>query len=740
LSRSSLFAATLLVVAAADPVTAQSAAMLPELPRIERGSIVLDGRLTDEAWQRVEPVTLGHQLQPNEGASPSERTEVRLLYDDEAVYIGARLHERDASRIVSRTVERNAFHRFDQDGFAVILDTNRDERTAFGFIVTPSGARTDIAVFDEARVSWNSDWNAFWEAATTADADGWTLEMRIPFSSLRFAPDPDGVVRMGLILWRYLARNDEFAVYPAIPNRWGNSAYKPGAAVPVSFHGVSSTHPLYIKPYVLAGVQRRPELVAGGNGFVAAQQTSWDLGGDVKYSVTSDLVLDVTVNTDFAQVEADDERFNLERFPLFFPEKRDFFQERADLFNFRLPGGSDRLFHSRRIGIAGGQPIPLHGGARLAGRHGAWEVGLLNMQAGSAHADGDAVPAENFGVARVQRPVLDRGSYVGALLTSRTDFSGTYNVVYALDADLRVVGDHFVGLQLAGSTDRGAAHTDGGMASIVIQRRINRGLSFGTSYGYVGPAFHPAVGFVRRTGTNRWGHRTQHTWFPGAGRRLRNHSLAHRFEFVWDDRFRTLETSTSSLDWDFRFRNGAATRSNVEWAHEQLAAAFRVGDVLVPAGRYDFVAGSLGFASSSGADLQAGGAISGGGYFDGHRIGASANLSWNPGAALALGVESVANRIELPAGRADVLITRLRVGTALGTRLTANGFIQHNSSGRVITPNIRIRYNAREGSDLFLVYNEAVNTHLFPAAPELPRQPRSQFRSLQLKYTYTFVR
>jgi hypothetical protein len=725
---------------AAAPLLAQSAAAGPELLRVERGEIVLDGRLDEEIWQSASPVALDHQLRPNEGAPPTEPTEVRIFYDGDALYVGARLHERDHTRIVSRAVERNAFHRYDQDGFAVVLDTNLDQRTAFGFIVTASGARTDVAVFDEAQVSWNSDWNAFWDAATAVHDDGWTVEMRIPFSSLRFALDADGQARMGMILWRYLARNDEFAVYPAIPNRWGNSAYKPGLAVPVVFRDIEPAHPLYFKPYVLGGFVRRSALAPGGGAFVADNEPSWDVGADLKYNVTSNLVLDVTVNTDFAQVEADDERFNLERFPLFFPEKRDFFQKRSDLFNYRLPGGSDRLFHSRSIGIASGQPIPLHGGVRLTGRHGAWEIGLLNMQTGGAEVSGVAVASENFGVARIQRPVLDQGSYVGALFTSRADFDGSSNLVYALDADLRVTGDHFVGLQAAGSSDRGEAERNGAMATVVVQRRINRGLSFGHSFGHVARDFRPAVGFVRRTGTNRWGHRTQYTWYPGVTSRLQNHSLAHRFEFVWDERFRTLETNTSSLTWDFRFRNGATARWFAEWTREQLDAGFQVGGLPVPAGTYEFMAGSLRFGTSSGSDFQVGGSIDGGGYFDGHRLGASANLSWNPGPELALAVEGVANRIELPAGRQDVLISRLRIGTALGRRLTANAFIQHNSSGKVITPNIRLRFNAREGSDLFLVYNEALNTDLLPGDPDLPRLPRSQFRSLRLKYTYTFVR
>jgi hypothetical protein len=727
-----------LALSGAAPALAQSGPPGHELPRVDRAEVVLDGRLDEAAWRDAPALILSHQLQPNEGESPTEGTEVRVFYDEEALYIGARLNERDPSRITDRTLERNSFHRFDQDGFGVVLDTNGDQRTAFGFIVTPSGARTDVAVFDEARVGWNTDWNAFWDAVSRRDDGGWTVEMRIPFSSLRFEPDADGAVRMGLILWRYLARNDEFAVFPEIPNNWGNSAYKPGAATPVVFRGIEPRSPLYIKPYLMAGIERRNRLVEGGGAYAGERDAAYDVGADVKYNVTGNLVLDVTVNTDFAQVEADDERFNLERFSLFFPEKRDFFQERADLFNYRLPGGSERLFHSRQIGIADGRPIPLHGGARLTGRHGDWELGLLNMQTGRARVNGAEIPSENFGVARVQRPVLDRGSYLGGLFTSRSDLDGAHNFVYALDADLHLGGDHFMGLQAARSMDRGTDAQEG-TGTIILQRRINRGLSFGHSFGHVGPGFRPAVGFLGRAGINRWGHRTQYTWFPGTDRSIQNHSLAHRFEFVWDDRFRVLETNTSSLTWDLRFRDGASARSQLEYSRELLESGFQVGGLTIPPGTYRFVAGSLRYGSPSGSDFRFGAELGGGGYFGGHRLGASVDLAWTPGPYLSLGLENVLNRIEVPGGSEDVLISRLRLGTALSRQITAGAFVQHNSLERIVTPNVRIRYNPREGSDLFLVYNEGINTALAPRDPFLPRLPRSQLRSVQLKYTYTFV-
>ena len=337
--------------------------------------------------------------------------------------------------------------------------------------------------------------------------------MRIPFSSLRFEPDANGDVRMGLIVWRYVARNSEFDVFPEIPNNWRNSAYKPSQASPIVFRGIEPRRPLYLKPYVLGGMSQRNLLAETGDSYTGVSSWTSELGGDLKYNVTSNLVLDLTVNTDFAQVEADDQIVNLERFSLFFPEKRDFFQERSDLFEFSVPGRmNESLFHSRTIGIVDGQPIPIHGGARLTGCYRDWDVGLLNMQTAAATVNGRTVAAENFGVLRLRRPVGDRGSYVGGMLTSRTDLRSAYNLVYALDADLHIVDDYFVDMKVAQSVEPDVDPLAGIMAAMFFQRRINRGFFVGTSYRYVGPDFNPAVGFMPRTGYNRVGNRIAYTW------------------------------------------------------------------------------------------------------------------------------------------------------------------------------------------------------------------------------------
>jgi hypothetical protein len=713
--------------------------VLVAIPQLDARGMTLDGRPDEALWREALTLSEFHQLTPVEGGRPSQATEVRVFYDQEALYVSARLQETDPSAIVDRDFERNAFHRSTQDGFGLVLDTNLDGRTAFGFIVTPSGARTDIAIVDERRVSWNTDWNAFWDAEAHQNASGWTLEMRIPFSSLRFEPDPDGAVRMGLITWRYMARADEFNVFPRIPNNWDNSGYKPALAAPIVFEGLTPRNPIFLKPYALGGLGRESRLGEGALAYTQEAHRFGDVGVDLKYNLTSNLILDATFNTDFAQVEADDMEVRLDRFSLFFPEKRDFFQERSDLFDFGFPGGPERLFHSRNIGIVGGQSIPIHGGARLTGSRGGWNLGLLNMQTAAASVGGERVPGENFGVVRLQRPVWDGGSYVGGILTSRTDLGSEYNVVYAVDADLHLGGDVYLDLKAGQSVEPDSDLVESSMFTAGIQRRGNRGFFYGGSFRHVGTGFHPAAGFLQRTGYNRVGGRNGYGWFPGPQSSIQRQSVYLRTQLFWDHRFRELETMSHGLGWNLNFRNGASAGTELGFASENLSRGFSVGEAAVPAGSYRMSTAEVNFASATGRAVRLEGGVRGGEYFGGNRAGASMGLSWNPGTHFFLGTDSRYDRIRVPTGEFQVLLSRVRIGTAVSRNLTASAFVQHNSSDQTLAPNIRIRYNPREGSDLFLVYNEALNTSLTPDDRLGPTLPRSQRRSIQMKYTYTFT-
>lgn len=708
-----------------------------DLPQINNAKINIDGELDERVWIKAKDFSSFYQLMPDEGEPPSERTMARIYYDQNHIYLAIEVTYNNLEDIVSRSLERNTFHSTDQDGVAIILDTNNDRQTAYGFIVTPNGAKTDIAIFDDVRTSWNTDWNTFWDASTKKNENGWTVEIRIPFSSLRYNYQSDGSINMGMTLWRYLSVNNEFDVYPKIPNKWNNSAYKASQTQEVRFYGVEKHNPLYVKPYLRTGIENINRVADSGDSIETFNSKELDAGLDVQYNLTNNLVLDLTYNTDFAQVEVDEERVNLDRFSLFFPEKRQFFQERSDLFTFRWAMGTHRLFHSRRIGIFEGYTVPIFGGARITGEVGEWEVGLMNMQTESAFINGTKVPSENFGVTRFRRTFGNQGSYVGGMMTSRTDLSGKYNIVYALDADI-YLGNYIYMMAQAGHGLQSSANlSETTAAAFLLQRRVGRGLSFGSSFTHFGEEFEAGVGYVPRVNMNRWGHRTQYTWFPSVGSFIQNHSIIQRHEFIWDNTFRRLQTFTTSVTWEFDFRNNTSTVFSGEYIQDNISQTFFIGDLPIPAAEFQYLVGSINYASPTGKDFEFSVGIDGGGYFNGSRISGNINITWEPSPYISLSLNEIYNHIDVSSGDADIYIHQVRFGTALTKKITASSYIQYNNNDHLLSSNVRIRYNPEEGNDLYLVYNEGFNTRLKTSANPVLELPHSRFRTILLKYSHT---
>jgi len=319
-----------------------------ELPRIE-GDITVDGRVTETAWDDLSPLPLT-MYQPTYEGDIKEQTEIRVGYDDESLYVSGRLYDSDPDGIRTNTLYREDYS--GDDTFAIILDTFNDNENALWLFVTPAGVRFDLAVSDDGGGA-DSNWDTFWTAEATQTDEGWFAEMRIPLSSLGFQADGDQVT-MGLIAYRYIARRNERYIFPAIPPNWNLCFAKPSQARDVVLKNVKSERPAYFTPYALGGLDQEAQRTVDGSSFRQRRDVTREIGGDLKYNVTNNLTLDLTANTDFAQVEADPQRVNLTRFSLFFPEKRRFFKERASTFAFNT-GGNDRLFNSRRIGLVDGE-------------------------------------------------------------------------------------------------------------------------------------------------------------------------------------------------------------------------------------------------------------------------------------------------------------------------------------------------------------------------------------------------
>ena len=377
------------------------------IPRLS-GPIELDGVVDEPAWDAVAPLGMT-MYTPNFGGALTERTEVRIAHDDRFLYVAGRMYDSDPDQIRIGTFYRDQYS--GDDILAVIIDSYNDHETAVWFVANPAGVRQDRTVSNDAEFTngmpMNWDWNSYWDVVTSRSGEGWFAEFRIPFSTLGFQATA-GEVTMGLIVYRMIPRKNERQTFPALDPGGGRLGFaKPSRAQRVVLRDVRQSAPLYITPYALGGFRQTP--VLDGQWRTERDPTS-EAGLEVKYSPTSNLALDLTVNTDFAQVEADDQQINLTRFALFFPEKRQFFQERSSTFDFNTGGFNNRLFHSRQIGLDAGEIVRIYGGARAVGRLGGTDFGLLNMQT-APHGDRStekrggraAAPADS------QRQLGDRG-------------------------------------------------------------------------------------------------------------------------------------------------------------------------------------------------------------------------------------------------------------------------------------------------------------------------------------------
>ncbi len=429
-----------------------------------QGEVKFDGIVNDQCWEGITPLKMVMHT-PVFGNNPTETSEVMLAYDNTYIYVGARLMDSDAASMLVTSKKRDEASN-SNESFSIVFDSFNDKENALVFSTTPSGLRNDLTVLNDGIAStprnppFNNSWNTFWDVKTTRNEQGWYLEMRIPFSSMRFKED-NGKVTMGLICFRRIAHKNEVDIFPAIPPDWGMySTYRPSLASEIQFEGIHSKKPFYIAPYAITGYQQDNVLNEAGTAYEMKASPKLNAGLDAKYGITNNLTLDVTINTDFAQVEADDEEINLTRFSLFFPEKRTFFQERSSIFNFGFEGRSS-LFYSRRIGLNRGEQVPILAGARITGMAGKWDIGFLDMQTAEFDPSDPAqatLPSENFSVLRLRRQVINRNSYVGGIMTSRFGMDGNFNSSYGVDGIFKILKNDYLNIKLAQVMAKSAAN------------------------------------------------------------------------------------------------------------------------------------------------------------------------------------------------------------------------------------------------------------------------------------------
>ena len=702
-----------------------------ELTRL-KGVITIDGVPDEAPWQSIPTLPLTMYTPVFRGTA-TQRTEIRVTYDDEFFYAGGWFYDTEPSRIRVNSLYRDRWN--GDDALAIYLDAFNDNRNAKWFGITAGGVRFDQLVSDDGS-TLNGSWDTFWTARTTITNEGWFVEVRIPFSSIGFHPDADGKAVMGLTATRLISRLEERVTFPAIDPKFEFRA--PSKAQDVVLRDVHSHTPLYVTPYVLTGRSRTVEsLPTGANAFNFDTKNSREVGLDIRYPLSGNLTLDLTANTDFAQVEADEQQVNLDRFPLFFPERRRFFQEGSGIFDF-VTGGGARLFHSRRIGLAQDfSPVPIYGGARLVGRVGAWDVGFLEMQTQKQ----DATPSENFGVLRLRRPVFNPFSTAGLMITS---YNGGNRNNFGLGGDgtFRATGDHYVTLKYSATVDSddSSAVTLGSRSLFDFkwERRVSRGLQFNVNSTRMGADYRPEVGFLQRSDyttanavANYFIYTDKHPW-------LRRYYPGALSLMTYRNSDGALESAQWALWVEWDTKSGGNGWIEPKWFHEDVAQAFTIGKATVPAGAYDFKDLQLYLSMGAGSKLRTGMDARAGSYFDGTRMQVIFTPTWNVSPHLELGTYYQLTHLEFDKRdqKENVQVARFRIRAALNPQASGNAFVQYNSTTDRLDFNVRLRYAFAEGTDLWLVYNEGLDTDPVRDLGAI-RSPTSLARTVLLKYTHT---
>jgi hypothetical protein len=699
--------------------------------------VKLDGLSNEAAWQGIESFPLRMRM-PNFGNEPSERTELLLGYDDDYLYAAGRFYDSEPSKIQATSLKRDGGWTWSTDAMSIILDTFNDNENGVIFITIPAGTRTELNILNDGvgipYKNVNLSWNTFWDVTTVRNDDGWFSEMRIPFSSLRFE-EKDGQVVMGLIAYRVIARKFEINIFPLIPEK--HEIIKPSQTQEVLFEGIKSHNPLYITPYLLGGLGQSNELNYAETAYKRTDKFAYEAGLDVKYGLTNNLTLDVTLNTDFAQVEADDQMINLTRYSLFFPEKRLFFQERSGNFDFSFED-MNRLFYSRRIGIHEGEQVRIYGGARVVGRAGPWDIGFLNMQ---TEKFGDLL-SENFNVLRLRRQVINPYSYIGGMVTSRIGNKDSWNTTYGIDGIFRLFGDDYLTLKWAQSFEDNEKNQIISLEPSKIyvnwNRRSNKGLGYNLSYSRSGDDFNPGIGYERRDNYTRFGDLVQYRWFPGEESRLQNHqAFIEGITFIRNDDGE-IESSEIGSGWKFETKAGSSGSISIKQFKENVTELFSFSDDAdVPTGSYTFYGIESSFDTPKGSLYGITTTVDAGSFYDGRRF----TITLKPFAAISkhLQLEGMYqfNRVEFPDRNQKFTghIGQLKTSAFLNSKLSLISIVQYNSAIDKIITNIRFRYNPQEGHDLYIVYDEGLNTDI---QREIPVLPRTSNRTILVKYNYTF--
>ncbi len=683
-----------------------------ELPRMSATrtseEIKVDGVFDEPVWQTVEPITQLYQIQPDQGEPATEASEVRILYDDKKLYFGFIFFDSEMDKVVANDMRRDSPGLRSNDYGFLLLDTYNDRRNAVFFRFTPVGGIEDTAVSNSG-ASLNQSWDIVFECRSRINEDHWTTEIAIPFSQLRF--EKNDVMNWGINFGREIARKQEIDAWNEAPKTYGGLAKYRTAYFGTleGIEGIAPSRHLEVLPYVLPG--------ASYESSTEETEGVFDAGLDLKYGVTPNLTADLTFNTDFAQVEADQEQVNLTRFSLFFPEQRPFFLEGASIFDVGIPRPSFRrpppllLFYSRRIGLAKGRAIPILGGGKMTGKIGPYGIGILNVLTNKFMDDEFQIgepaidePYTNYSVMRVNRDILE-GSTIGGIFINKQD-ADAYNRTAGLDFSYRPTRE--INVQGLWSRTFETDITGNSNAFFIGGDWRTNLFRLNGSYTDIGEDFNPEVGYIQRNDVRRFRGDASYTPWPNKFG-IREIQIGPEIDLVLTQEFE-LETQEIIFGTEFDFNTGDDIGFQIQNTTENLERDFRIQGVSIPVDDYNFTSFQVSGRTSSSRMIAAELQVEFGEFYSGTRRGFLIDAIARPTAKLSIEPFIEFNRITLPTEEFDANAFGGRIGYSFSTTLFTKLFAQWSTDRDVLSANFLVNYIYRPGSDLYVVFDQSYDT------------------------------
>ncbi len=723
--RTAAFFGSLALILAALPVFVRRASAQTPVTKIKAvraaEEIKIDGELNEADWQTASLISDFYQQEPKEGEPASEKTEIRVLFDDENIYFAIRAFDSEPLKINAREMVRDSSFSND-DKVEIILDTFHDRRNAFRFAVNPLGTQQDALITDEGR-DVNLSWDAAWVSEGKRDSEGWAVEIAIPLTTLRFTQSLDA---WGFNVARIIRRKNEEVLWTSWQRSFGlERISQAGELVGVS--EIKRRRLIEIKPYVSGGWQQGVPRV-GAPGTDAGVDGKFGLEV-AKIGITPSLTAEFTANPDFGQAEVDSQVVNLSRFSVFFPEKRDFFLENAGIFLFGRQG-ANQLFFTRRIGLTPrGEPLPIDYGAKITGKIGSYNVGFLQVgtrSAGQANTN-LFLPRQSYTVVRVKKDILSRSSIGGMFVNrqGRTSATGAnYNRAYGIDAEFNLT-DHYT---LSGFYARSETP---GVKSSVHSARINSVFENNTFrvigvYEDVGKNFNPEAGFIEREGIRQYFAQAAYKARPKFLPFVRQMEFEVQTEHYFDRNGRP-SSRQNELTWETEFKNSSSFGFRpFEDVTDVLTEPFQIRPgIVIPTGTYHFNRPRVQFTSDTSKKIGFTTRYKWGEFYSGKRDEISAGISYRPNSHFLFDFSNNYNDVRLPQGNFTTNLFAGRVNYNFSRKFLSSALLQLNSAARISALNVRFRYIYRPNSDFYIIYNQTTGVGL-----ERPSY------SLRVKMTY----